>query len=142
MIKVFEIVIKMSSNESSIYDDHRADQITYEMLFNEWISINFMNSSDILLSNETLRDQFNELINKISPENDPKFHSKKLLKNVIVIVCYSLIIFVSLFGNLLVCYIILSKHRLRSRTTNILIANLTISDLLMTILNVPLTTGN
>ncbi len=131
----------MSSNESSIYYDHRADQITYEMLFDEWLQ-NFINSSNISLSNEALRDKFNELIEMINPENDPKFYSKKLMKNVIVIVCYSLIILVSLFGNLLVCYIILSKHRLRSRTTNILIANLTISDLLMTIVNVPLTTGN
>jgi hypothetical protein len=77
----------------------------------------------------------------ISPENEPNFRSKIMMKNVAVIVCYSFIIFISLFGNLLVCYVILSKQGLRARTTNILIVNLTISDLLMTALNIPITTG-
>ncbi len=131
----------MSLNESSIYDTNKTDQITYEILFNEWLKNYIMNSSDEKIFKESLKSKFDELIKMISHENEPNFHSKTIVKNVAVIVCYSLIIFISLFGNLLVCYVILSKQRLRARTTNILIANLTISDLLMTTLNIPITTG-
>ncbi|XP_054159917.1 G-protein coupled receptor 83-like, partial [Oppia nitens] len=77
----------------------------------------------------------------LSPANHTQYQQKRLIKNIAVIGFYSLIIFVSLFGNLLVCYVILSKRRLRSRTTNILILNLTISDLLLTLFNIPLTTA-
>jgi hypothetical protein len=131
----------MSLNESSIYDTNKTDQITYEILFNEWLKNYIMNSSDEKIFKESLKSKFDELINMIGHENEPNFHSKTIVKNVAVIVCYSFIIFISLFGNLLVCYVILSKQRLRARTTNILIANLTISDLLMTTLNIPITTG-
>ncbi len=131
----------MSLNESSIYDTNKTDQITYEILFNEWLKNYIMNSSDEKIFKESLKSKFDELIKMISHENEPNFHSKTIVKNVAVIVCYSLIIFISLFGNLLVCYVILSKQRLRARTTNILIANLTVSDLLMTTLNIPITTG-
>jgi len=132
----------MNSSESTIYDEYRADQMTYDMLYGEWAKNYPYNKNDSSITNDTLRSIFDNLIKMFSPEIDPKFHSKKIMKNTLVIVLYSLIILVSLFGNLLVCYIILSKHRLRSRTTNILIANLTISDLIMTTLNVPITTGN
>ncbi len=131
----------MNSNESLLYDNNKAYQNqTHSNLFNEWL--NLINSNNNSISNGTLELKWNELINIISVGTDPEFQSKNLMKNVAAFVGYSLIIFISLFGNLLVCYVILSKQRLRTRTTNILIANLTISDLLMTTLNIPITTGN
>lgn len=50
---------------------------------------------------------------------------------------YILIILVSFFGNSIVCKIVFGNSAMRS-TTNIYIGNLSISDLLMTILNIPL----
>jgi hypothetical protein len=132
----------MNFNESLLYDNKAYQSQTYKNLFDELLENYFINSSNNSISNGTLKSKFNEFLNIISVETDPEFQSKNLMKNVAVFVGYSLIILVSLFGNLLVCYIILSKQRLRTRTTNILIANLTISDLLMTILNIPITTGN
>lgn len=61
---------------------------------------------------------------------------EKIIKNSITIFAYSLIFIVSLFGNVLVCYIIFSKRKMRTKT-NLLIANLTFSDLLMTLINIP-----
>lgn len=69
---------------------------------------------------------------------DPSYKQQQVTKNIIVITFYSLIVFVSLFGNLMVIYVVLSKRRMRT-TTNILIANLTFSDLMMTAFNIPLT---
>jgi G protein-coupled receptor 83 len=57
-------------------------------------------------------------------------------KNLILIVTYSLIVIVSLIGNILVCKVILERRSSLS-TTNVLIANLAISDLLMTTINIP-----
>jgi hypothetical protein len=130
----------MNSNESLLYDNNKAYQSLSK--FNEWFKNYLIDSSNNSISNGTQKLKFNQLLHIISVETDPEFQSKNLMKNVAVFVGYSLIILISLFGNLLVCYIILSKHRLRTRTTNILIANLTISDLLMTTLNIPITTGN
>ncbi|XP_054157482.1 G-protein coupled receptor 83-like [Oppia nitens] len=50
--------------------------------------------------------------------------------------CYSLIILVSLIGNLIVLRVIFGKQRSLT-TTNILIANLAVADLLMTVMNIP-----
>ncbi|CAN7939771.1 unnamed protein product, partial [Ixodes hexagonus] len=58
-------------------------------------------------------------------------------RDVLVIVLYALVVLVSLFGNSLVCHVVLRSRKMRSKT-NVLIANLAVSDLLMTTLNVPL----
>jgi len=63
------------------------------------------------------------------------------LRRILTLIAYSVIVLVSLFGNLLVMFIILSRHRLRVQTTNKLIANLTLSDCILTIFNIPLTVG-
>lgn len=57
-------------------------------------------------------------------------------KNLFIIICYSLIIFVSLCGNALVLRVIASRKKIQT-TTNILIASLAISDVLTTTLNIP-----
>ena len=57
-------------------------------------------------------------------------------KNRILIISYSLIIIVSIIGNVLVCKVIFEKRSSLS-TTNVMIANLAISDLMMTVINIP-----
>ena len=58
------------------------------------------------------------------------------VREIIIIVCYTIIVIVSVFGNLLVCNIVARKASMR-RTTYVFIANLAFSDLLMTVLNIP-----
>ncbi|XP_052773776.1 G-protein coupled receptor 83-like [Mya arenaria] len=55
---------------------------------------------------------------------------------VFLILAYSIIIAISLFGNTLVCHVIFKNKRMRT-VTNIFIANLAVSDLLLTCINVP-----
>ncbi|XP_054158944.1 G-protein coupled receptor 83-like [Oppia nitens] len=54
----------------------------------------------------------------------------------LVIICYSLIIMVSLCGNLLVCKVAFGQKDMRT-TTNMLIASLACSDIVMTGFNIP-----
>lgn len=53
-----------------------------------------------------------------------------------IIACYGVIVLVSIFGNLLVCNILARSSRMRS-STYIFIANLALSDFIMTVLNIP-----
>ncbi|GBM26903.1 putative G-protein coupled receptor 83 [Araneus ventricosus] len=54
----------------------------------------------------------------------------------VIIAFYSLIIIISIFGNLLVCNIVARNAKMRS-STYIFIANLALSDFMMTVLNIP-----
>ncbi|KAF8792108.1 G-protein coupled receptor 83-like [Argiope bruennichi] len=54
----------------------------------------------------------------------------------IIIAFYSLIILISIFGNLLVCNIVARSAKMRS-STYVFIANLALSDFMMTVLNIP-----
>ncbi len=58
------------------------------------------------------------------------------VRNAIIISCYTLIVIVSLCGNLLVCKIAFGKKKMRT-TTNMLIASLACSDIIMTAFNIP-----
>ncbi|XP_054158942.1 neuropeptide Y receptor type 5-like [Oppia nitens] len=58
------------------------------------------------------------------------------VRNILIIVAYSLIIGVSLSGNLLVCKIACTKRKMRT-TTNILIASLALSDIVMAAISIP-----
>ncbi|KAM5245957.1 G-protein coupled receptor 83 [Ctenodactylus gundi] len=51
---------------------------------------------------------------------------------------YSLIIVVSLFGNVLVCHVVRKNRRLRS-ATSLFIVNLAVADIMITLLNTPFT---
>ena len=59
-----------------------------------------------------------------------------LEKDLILIISYSILVMVAFFGNALVCHVIFSRRRMRT-VTNIFIANLAVSDLLLVVLNVP-----
>lgn len=68
-------------------------------------------------------------------EEDSSLTSEQL-SNAALVFAYSLIVLVSLFGNLFVCRVMLSLTSSRT-TTNVLIFNLAVSDLLLTTFNIP-----
>ncbi|XP_076843810.1 G-protein coupled receptor 83 isoform X2 [Brachyhypopomus gauderio] len=57
---------------------------------------------------------------------------------VLLIVAYSVIIIISLFGNVVVCHVVVKKKRMHS-VTSLFIMNLAIADILITLLNTPFT---
>lgn len=69
--------------------------------------------------------------------DESSFSAEMILRNSIITFSYTLIVLVSLCGNFLVCKTIWSKTPHNS--TNVLIANLAFSDILMTIFNIPFT---
>ncbi|XP_075590076.1 uncharacterized protein LOC124497755 [Dermatophagoides farinae] len=90
-------------------------------------------------NNSTLNELYaNEIIRLAMEFNRQRPLS---IRDCSVIIMYGLIVLVSLFGNLLVCKVILFKQAMRRRITHIFIANLTISDLLMTIFTIPMNTA-
>lgn len=86
-------------------------------------------TQDILLP---FLKQTNGTFRRNSLHNGPELATREI----VIIVCYSIIVVVSVFGNLLVCNIVARKASMR-RTTYVFIANLAFSDLLMTVMNVP-----
>ena len=82
-------------------------------------------------SSKTLAINIFELIKQrpLAPEEKAK--------NIIIIMCYSLIVIISLIGNLMVMKVILFGKKKMLTTTNILIASLAFSDIVMTALNIP-----
>jgi hypothetical protein len=102
----------------------------YSVFLQQWKKKN--NINDDFYYNLT-SDDIKELLD---PSNYPEYYSEKATRNVIIIGFYCSIVLVSLFGNLLVCYVIFKKKRMRTET-NILMANLTVSDLMMTVVNIP-----
>ena len=69
--------------------------------------------------------------------SDESSSTEMLIRNVVITFSYTLIVLVSLCGNMLVCRTIWSKTPHNS--TNVLIANLAFSDILMTLFNIPFT---
>lgn len=56
----------------------------------------------------------------------------------LLIIAYSFIIVISLFGNILVCHVVIKNKRMHS-ATSLFIVNLAIADILITLLNTPFT---
>lgn len=67
--------------------------------------------------------------------------SHVVVRDLVVIFFYSLVMLVSLFGNLVVIKVILFRQAMRKRITNVFIANLTISDLIVTVFTIPMNIG-
>ena len=135
-------------NQTSSQQDF--DDGTFGTIYNDWVKKLEQNFKDKLsnysMTNLTasingttnFHDFLKGVLMLINPENDYDYRKTQLIRNVVIIVFYSLVVIVSLFGNLLVCYVILSKRRMLLKRTNILIVNLAFSDLMMTIINIPL----
>lgn len=76
----------------------------------------------------------------LGPAHKPsKMSSHLTVENCLLIAGFSLIILVSLAGNLLVVRALISQARLRNNSTNVLIGMLAVSDLIMTTFNIPFT---
>lgn len=56
----------------------------------------------------------------------------------LLIIAYSVIICISLFGNILVCHVVIKNKRMHS-ATSLFIVNLAVADVMITILNTPFT---
>lgn len=74
------------------------------------------------------------LLRNLSLESQPLLQQPR---DVLVVVLYGVIVLVSVFGNALVCHVVLRSRKMHTKT-NVLIANLAVSDLLMTTLTIPL----
>ena len=103
-----------------------------------------MNESD-LTSNydeQSLQNLWDEYFKNYSKvvELENKIREQNLSKNIAIIILYSLIFIISICGNSLVCYVIFSRRQMRT-VTNYYIANLSLSDLLMTLINIPFNTA-
>ena len=64
--------------------------------------------------------------------------SRPIPEIILLVVAYGLVVMISLFGNSLVCHVIYKTRRMHT-VTNLFIANLALSDLLITIFNIPFT---
>ncbi|CAG2161942.1 unnamed protein product [Oppiella nova] len=87
--------------------------------------------------NQTNAEYMNELLKLLRERHKQPLSTEDLTRNIIIIACYTLIIVVSLCGNLLVVKVIAFGKRKMLTTTNILIASLAFSDIVMTAFNIP-----
>ncbi|XP_053329073.1 G-protein coupled receptor 83-like [Spea bombifrons] len=73
-------------------------------------------------------------------ENSTKYEAESQSSTVkaFLIVAYSVIIIISLFGNILVCHVIIKNKRIQS-ATSLFIVNLAVADIMITLLNTPFT---
>ncbi|KAG8447620.1 hypothetical protein GDO86_014939 [Hymenochirus boettgeri] len=73
-------------------------------------------------------------------ENDTKYEAESQSSTVkaLLIVAYSVIIVISLFGNILVCHVVIKNSRMQS-ATSLFIVNLAVADIMITLLNTPFT---
>lgn len=62
--------------------------------------------------------------------------SKHVVGNIVLITAYAILMCISLFGNSIICYVIIRNKRMYT-VTNFFIANMAISDLFVTCFNVP-----
>jgi hypothetical protein len=77
-----------------------------------------------------------ELLKLLREKHKKAISTEELLRNILIICSYSLIVIVSLCGNLLVVKVIVFGKRKLCTTTNILIASLAFSDIVMTAFNI------
>ncbi|KAK3589850.1 hypothetical protein CHS0354_015870 [Potamilus streckersoni] len=76
-----------------------------------------------------------ENVSNSSVAFDPERH-ERVSEGVFLILSFGILIIVAFFGNALVCHVICSRRHMHT-VTNLFIANLAISDLLLVLLNVP-----
>lgn len=106
-------------------------------------SLNFNSSlkASIQLSNGSLyswsNDSMDEWRNFIKNRRFGGESQNPLVK-ALLIVAYSFIIVFSLFGNVLVCHVVIKNKRMHS-ATSLFIVNLAVADILITLLNTPFT---
>ncbi|XP_052773955.1 G-protein coupled receptor 83-like [Mya arenaria] len=92
-------------------------------------------------ANNSQRKTLNDFLNGSSQNANgslPAIDAEEAIigRSLVLTVLYGILIAVALFGNVLVCHVIFSRRRMRT-VTNIFIANLAVSDLIIIVLNVP-----
>ncbi|KAH9507015.1 G-protein coupled receptor [Dermatophagoides farinae] len=128
----------LKTNDKDDYDDEYDDdqstqQVrTYDDIQQEWIPSS-TTTDDPMESFSSSSNNDNNDPESSLPESLKNNH---YIRNTLVIISYSMIMFLSLCGNYLVLHVIYTTPKLRT-TTNILIFSLTISDLMTTIFNIP-----
>ena len=85
---------------------------------------------------ESMMENFTNLCTQYLRLTEPR-EKDESIRNTCVVVMFSMIFVVSLFGNMFVVWASVRERRTRS-TVNVFIGNLAVSDLLMTILNIPM----
>ncbi|XP_052251684.1 G-protein coupled receptor 83-like [Dreissena polymorpha] len=95
------------------------------------------------VSNSTVGTELSDILKMANDSDNITFDSdgldegvSKIWGKIFLILAYGVIIAISLFGNVLVCHVIIKNKRMRT-VTNFFIANLAIADLLLTCINVP-----
>lgn len=83
---------------------------------------------------EGMLEDWRSLANKNRRGGESQDGSAKAL----LVAAYSLIIIISLFGNTLVCHVVVKNKRTQS-ATSLLIMNLAVADIFITVLNTPFT---
>lgn len=96
----------------------------------EFLRIHFENNSQGLSVVHYFMQQNRNLTSTITSGNDDTFG------DFLLVFAYGVLIAISLFGNSIVCYVILKNKRMYT-VTNFFIANMALSDLLLTVFNVP-----
>lgn len=116
----------------------QAEALSYDGLFGD--DAHDFNLTQLFLSTTNFSDSEMMAMANISRLYSERFQQEENVKRLLTIVAYSVIFFISLFGNLMVCHIIITNRKLHT-FTNCFIANLSVSDLLMTLVNVPFGTA-
>lgn len=100
-------------------------------------------SLEVLCSRWSHSEFSSEVANKSSPSNFDYYssmdYSMARIKHIKIIIFYSVILIISLIGNLFVVWVVFRQRRTRT-TVNVFIGNLAFSDLMMTIVNIPINT--
>ncbi len=111
--------------------------INFELIV-KILELIIMNISNLNLTFGNSSNEFDweTFFSKFNSQNYPTYWRQKMIKNLIVIIFYSIIFIISLSGNSLVCYVIFSTRQMRT-VTNLYIVNLTISDMMITLIYIP-----
>jgi len=120
---------------SVIYLTRRMSEQVSTLVDNNLTSIDASNASNDSFINSSYLIE--NLLKIIREKHNKPISTEELLKNILIICCYSVIVMVSLTGNLLVVKVIVFGKRKMYTTTNIFIASLAFSDLVMTVFNIP-----
>ena len=90
-----------------------------------------MNSSQFYVNYKNL--SIAESIDLLKDQIDEVMREERMIRNILIITFYGLLVLVSFFGNLLVMFVCFTNQS----KTNTLILSLSMSDLLMTVFNIP-----
>nr|XP_027194317.1 neuropeptide Y receptor type 1-like [Dermatophagoides pteronyssinus] len=106
--------------------------------------LNLKSSTEYLIQNnhninnnitETI-ENLREFIMNLDNYSSPSYRATLTRRNILIITFYLTIVIISLFGNLIVCYVVFKRKHMRI-STNLLMTNLALSDLIMTVINIP-----